>query len=70
MQQSARNGPIRCSIRCSKRYRIAQGKTWPAMIVKMLAIILFVTDTVMLVRLNGTLISLRSSDLKRRVPCE
>ena len=32
---------------------------------KMDAIILFVTDTVMLVRLNGTLISLRSSDLKR-----
>ena len=33
--------------------------------VKMLAIILFATDTVMLARLNGTLISLRSSDLKR-----
>ena len=37
---------------------------------KMLAIMLVVADTVMLVRLDETLISLRSSGLKRRVPCE
>ena len=37
---------------------------------KMVAIILIVTDTVMLVRLDETLISLRSSGLKRRDPCE
>ena len=37
---------------------------------KMVAIILIVADTAMLVRLDETLISLRSSDLKRRRSCD